>query len=173
MKARRADRADRLARALLALPLLAMACGDAPVPTLGGAALASRAWKTLDGKLAVDLPMDLMVQPHTHAVLGTSSDGGFRFYLGVASEPSLPAQLGAMKDELIGLGWEVDGEQHFESAVRLDLARGKKPNRLWRATWIITDEVGVIVCDGIARDAHRMRLDDPLRATCQGVRRLP
>ncbi|MCC6623675.1 MAG: hypothetical protein IT385_20625 [Deltaproteobacteria bacterium] len=159
--------------ALLGPALLGTSCGDAPIPTATGAALASRTWRTLDGKLEVDLPMDLMVQPQTRAVLGTSSDGGFRFYLGVAPEPTLPEQLGAMKDELIGLGWEIEGEQHFESAVRLELARGKKPNRLWRGTWIVSGPGGVLVCEGIARDAHRMRLDDPLRATCQAVRRLP
>jgi len=156
---------------VLALGALgATACaGDAPTAEVEGTSVASKVWRSLDGSMRLTLPMDLLVQPQRRSVLGTSSDGGYRFYAGLAGQTTLPEQLGLLKDELIGLGWEVEGEQHFESAVRVDIARGKKPNRIWRTTWIIDERGQVILCEGLAREAYRLRLGDPLRAICQAV----
>ena len=132
--------------------------------------MATKTATTLDGVLAIDLPIDLMVQPQQGAILATSADGGYRFYLGYLADTTLPAELGAVKDELISLGWSVEAEQHFESAVSLALVRGPKAGRTWRTLWLVSGDGKVVLCDGLAREGYRARLGDILRKTCQAMR---
>ena len=161
-----------MVRWAIALVSFVGACAaDAPDPGAAIERLATKNWKTLDGKLAIDLPIDLLVQPQNAALLATSSDGGFRFYLTHRDATTLPAELGLLKDELVALGWESENEQHYENAVEVTFARGKKPNRNWRTTWLVEGQDLVVVCEGIAREAHRMRLGAALRRTCQGMRK--
>lgn len=134
------------------------------------ATLATTTFQTLDGVLAIDIPIDLVVQPQRQAVLATSADGGYRFYLAHRPGATLPAELGGLKDELLGLGWEVVSEQHFESAVLVSLVRGPKTSRTYRELWLVEGSGRVAICEAIARDAYRARLGDPLRKTCQAMR---
>lgn len=133
--------------AALALPLM-LACGsDETGSALPGASLpiladpqasagpSTRA-STRDGHLRAEIPIDLVVQPFASSLMATSPDGSFRLQL----EPrpgGLLEVLGRLKDELIGLGWELESEKHFQSAIHLQLGQGLAKSRVTRAIWLV------------------------------------
>jgi hypothetical protein len=68
--------------------------------------------------------------------MATSPDGSFRIHM----EPrtgGLLEVLGPLKDELIGLGWELESEKHFASAINLQLGQGLARNRVTRVIWLL------------------------------------
>ncbi len=105
--------------------------GEPPAP-LGPS---SRA-RSRDGRLTADIPVDLVVQPFASTIMATSPDGSFRLHI----EPrkgGLLEVLGPLKDELIALGWELESEKHFASAINLQLGHGVARSRVTRAIWLL------------------------------------
>ena len=127
-------------------------------------------------------------------IAGTSADGSFRVFVERRPDQPLPAVLGALKDELIGLGWEPSEEKHYAAAVSIDMARGPKQARQLRSTWVIELGADVLVCEAIANaispsaavtstaegaalpspsaihDLQSARLGRPLRTLCESLR---
>lgn len=152
------------------------ACGEGEEPTPSTVVvteLPTRSETTRDGLLVAELPTDLLATIQERSLMGTSADGSFRLYVEHRTDEKLPEVLGAMKDELIGLGWEAVEEQHFESAVLVQMGRGPKQQRLHRETWIIAASGRVLVCDAIAGEYQVGRLGAPLRKLCQTLRVTP
>ena len=107
--------------------------GDPTAPVSPGPS--SRA-RSRDGHLSAEIPVDLVVQPFASTIMATSPDGSFRLHL----EPrpgGLLEVLGPLKDELIGLGWEIESEKHFASAIHLQLGQGLARARVTRAIWLL------------------------------------
>ncbi len=157
--------------------LLAACEGEAPRPAEVIAAIPRQRVATLGSGVTVELPIDLIVQPFQRALFATSADGGYRFYLGERPELLVEA-MATFKDEVTGLGWEIEGEQHFATALRVDLFKGPKQQRLYRQTWLVAlqapdDKPRTAVCEALAREVHRARLDEVLRRVCEGVQVAP
>lgn len=120
-----------------------------------------------DGSFSLALPADLLVQPFTSTVMATSADGTYRVFV-ETRKASLLEALGQLKDELIGLGFEVVEERHFETATLLNLGQGTARNRLERSIWLIQTGPGLtLLCDGLARAYAVPRLGAAHRAVCQ------
>ncbi len=151
--------------------VLVAACGeDAPPPIVALAAVPTVAVQTRDAVIVAAVPRDLVVTIQESSLFATSADGSFRLFLEHRPGESLPEVFGALKDELIGLGWEPGEEQHFESAVSVGMARGSKQHRLQRMTWILQAAGRVVVCEAIASELQALRLGTPLRDLCQGLK---
>lgn len=121
-----------------------------------------------DAAFSVSLPADLLVQAFSTTLMATSSDGGYRVFV-EARKVRLLEALGQLKDELIGLGWEVTEERHFEAATLLGLGHGSARHRQERSVWLIQARGGeeTLLCDGLARGSSVPRLGAEHRATCQ------
>lgn len=151
--------------------------GDTPRPAEVLAAIPRQRVGTLGSGVTVELPVDLVVQPFSRALFATSADGGYRFYLGERPETLVEA-MATFKEEVVGLGWEIEGEQHFATALRVDLFKGPKQQRLYRQTWLVgleapDDKPRTAVCEALAREPHRARLDEVLRRVCEGLQSTP
>lgn len=158
-------------------------------------AIPTREVTTRDGRLVAPLPADLFATPFDRSIFGTSADGSFRVFVERLPEQKLPAVLGGLKDELIGLGWEPSEEKHYAAAVSIDMARGPKQARQLRSTWVIELGPDVLVCEAIANaispsaavssttgdsaplpsataihDLQSARLGQPLRTLCESLR---
>lgn len=119
-----------------------------------------------DARFSVELPSDLLVQPFTSSILATSADGAFRVF--VESRPGrLLEVLGQLKDELIGLGWEVTQEKHFQTATLLTLGQGPSRSRYERSIWLVQAEPDTLICDAQARSHGTSRLGASHRVLCQ------
>lgn len=120
-----------------------------------------------DGSFSLALPADLLVQPFTSTVMATSAEGAYRVFI-ETRQSSLLEALGQLKDELIGLGFEVTEERHFEMATLLNLGQGAARNRLERSVWLIQAGPDLtLLCDGLARAYAVPRLGAAHRAVCQ------
>lgn len=156
------------------LTIAAIACGeDAPPPLVALAAVPTTLVKTRDGVIEAAVPQDLVVTTQEGSLFATSADGSFRLFLDHRAGESLPEAFGALKDELIALGWEPGEEQHFETAVSVAMARGPKQGRLHRMTWLLEAAGRVVLCEAIASDTQAARLGAPLRDLCQALRVAP
>lgn len=157
-------------------------------------AIPTREVTSRDGHLVAPLPADLFATPFDRSIFGTSADGSFRVFVERRPDQALPAVLGALKDELIGLGWEPSEEKHYAAAVSIDMARGPKQARQLRSTWVIELGADVLVCEAIANaispsaavtstaegaalpspsaihDLQSARLGRPLRTLCESLR---
>lgn len=139
-----------------------------------GQALASNRVAPVDGGFSIELPVDLLVQPFASTIMATSADGAFRLFVEGRAGRLLEV-LGQLKDELIGLGWAVTQEKHFETATLLTLSQGAGRTRLDRAVWLV--ETGAVaatpktlICDAQARTHGIMRLGAPHRLVCQTLK---
>lgn len=160
----------------LVVAAFGVGCGEAeaPAPTnVLPTELPTHTETTRDGRVAADVPTDLLVTLQERALMATSADGSFRLYVEHRPGETLPEVLGSLKEELIGLGWEGVEEQHFENAVLVQMARGPKPQRIRRETWIITASGRVVICEAIAGEPQGARLGAPLRKLCQALRVTP
>lgn len=120
-----------------------------------------------DGSFSLSLPADLLVQPFSSTLMATSAEGAYRIFV-EARKTSLLEALGQLKDELIGLGFEVTEERHFEAATLLNLSQGTARNRLERSVWLIGAGPELTwLCDGLARAYAVPRLAAAHRAVCQ------
>lgn len=120
-----------------------------------------------DGSFSLALPADLLAQPFASTVMATSADGTYRVFV-ETRKASLLEALGQLKDELIGLGFEVTEERHFETATLLNLGQGSARNRLERSVWLIQAGPDLtLLCDGLARAYAVARLSATHRAVCQ------
>lgn len=155
---------------------LGAGCGGGEEPVVTAVEitkLPTRPEKTRDGIIVAAMPTDLLATIQERSLFGTSADGSFRLFVEHRPGESLTAVLGAMKDELIGLGWEAADEQHYENAVLVAMGRGPKQARLQRETWILAASGRVIVCEAIAGELQAGRLGAPLRELCQTLRVTP
>lgn len=120
-----------------------------------------------DGIVAAHLPVDLVPFAFADAMAGTSLDGGYRVYVRHLAEAGLVKAAGAVREDLVGRGWEVEGERHFETAVEVRLTKGTPPHGAGRVAWVVARQGRIVLCEGIASEAHAARLDEPLRRQCQ------
>jgi|GEM_PF-7041178 len=154
--------------------IASVACGeDTPPPLVALAAVPTVAVETRDGVIMAAVPRDLVITTQEGSLFATSADGSFRLFLDHRSGESLPEAFGALKDELIGLGWEPGEEQHYETAVSVVMVRGQKQSRLHRTTWLLEAAGRVVLCEAIASDIQAARLGTPLRDLCQSLRVAP
>ncbi len=122
-----------------------------------------------DGVVAVDLPVDLVVHTHDHSFFGTSADGSRRLYLRHLPGDELIRVAGHTKDALIGRGWEVDGERHFENAIEVRSVHRVGATRRIRVSWFVARGGRVLLCEGATAADGREALEAALRPLCQGV----
>ncbi len=125
--------------------------------------------QTRDGVLAADLPVDLVVHRHERAILGTSADGERRVYLRHLPHDAIIRVSGHAKDALIGRGWEIDGEQHYETAIEVRAVHRTGKTRRLRVLWIIERAGRVLSCEGGDRFEAQAELQALLRSLCQAV----
>jgi hypothetical protein len=131
---------------------------------------------SLDGRLAVLLPPDLLVHAQSRSLLATHPDLSFRVYLGRADAEGLLPAVGATKEALIKRGFWVVEERHFEQAVRVALRRGKEgvgAGAESRVIWIVDLGGSLLHCEGLAVGEASPRLGEPLRALCRGATLAP
>lgn len=175
-------RTFRILAELACLIALASGCdGESPSPTTGPgdlgtaaapgtpgfAPLATTRAGPRDGSFSLTLPADLLVQPFASTLMATSADGAYRVFV-EARKTSLLEALGQLKDELIGLGFEVTEERHFETATLLSLGQGAPRNRQERSVWLVQAGPGLtLLCDGLGRAYAVARLGEAHRAMCQ------
>jgi hypothetical protein len=139
----------RWGAALAALAAVLMSCNDAPAPSPDdGERLTGLAVTTRDGAIQAVIPSAFVVQRYQRSILATTADGTGRLYVGHHPERSVSEALGALKDDLIGLGAEFVEEKHLERATRLVFDEGRRDARQRRRTWIVEDGVGgAILCE--------------------------
>lgn len=190
-RASRASRASIMRRStwlvgVALLALLALGCegespavsaesgaGEVPGGSAGGPVLATSRAAPRDGSFSLALPADLLVQPFASTLMATSADGTYRVFV-EARRSSLLEALGQLKDELIGLGFEVTEERHFETATLLTLGQGAPRNRLERSIWLVQAAPDLtLLCDGLARAYAVARLHTAHRAVCQTLTTSP
>lgn len=122
-----------------------------------------------DGVLETSLPADVVVHVFERSVAGTSADGGFRLFIEHREPDKLIRVVGATKDALAARGWKVEAERHYAEAIEVQASKGKGASHTSRVVWFIARAGRVLLCEGIARDAQRERLGEPLRRRCQGL----
>lgn len=124
-----------------------------------------------DGIIAAHLPVDLVEFAFADAIAGTSLDGGYRVYVRhlAATGPmnGLVKAAGAVREDLVGRGWKVEAERHFETAVEIRLKKGTPPHDATRVAWVVARSGRIVLCEAIASEAYAARLDEPLRQQCQ------
>ncbi len=131
--------------------------------------------KSRDGRIAADIPIDLLVATFDHAIMATSADGNFRVDIErvVTRASSMADSLGALKDEVIGLGWVIDSEKHYDAAVQLQMTHNARGHLAERGFWLVTratgDSTQLAVCDGLGREGQLERVRQPLRTICQSI----
>jgi hypothetical protein len=159
---------------LLAASMAACSGEEEAVPVVVASEIGTNTVNSRDGRLSAEIPIDLMVSTFDRAIVATSADGSFRVYI-ERQDDTVPvaAALGALKDEVIGLGWSVDSEKHYDAAVQLQMTHNAKGHQAERGLWFVTKNVGdvqqVALCDGIGRDAQLDRAQQPLRTICQSI----
>lgn len=128
---------------------------------------------TRDGRLAMTMPVDLMVHSHDDALFGTSLDGGFRLFVSHQPPDKIMRAVGNAKEILIKRDWELVEELHFERAavIRFEIKESPAadPTEL-RTVWFVERPEGIITCDGVATPEGARRLGDDLKELCQSVR---
>jgi hypothetical protein len=136
-------------------------------------AAASKAQQVKDrqGVLTVTLPVDLLVHRHDAAIQATTADGGLRLYLAHQPDEKLIRLVGNAKDVLRKRGWDTKRERHYEQAVELNLERGGVSGVVFevRTLWWVRVGGRVLLCDGVAGEDHRARLEEILLPLCQQV----
>ncbi|MCB9729209.1 MAG: hypothetical protein H6744_19345 [Deltaproteobacteria bacterium] len=151
-----------------------LACCGAPspdAPSEPAAAPTEVLARDLDGALSVTLPADLVVHLQRQAIQATAPDGSLRIFVGREADEPLIKLAGPAKDALVALGWQPEGEQHFEFAILTAFRRGgtrDAPAERRQIWWVRRGGV-TYVCDAIAQGHSDRRLGDAFRALCQGV----
>ncbi len=128
--------------------------------------------RSVDGKLQVTLPSELIVHRHTTSIQATDPGGGLRYYVGYHRDKKLVSMIGTLKSIVTKHAWSVESEKHYAQASEMRLRR-KRPGsdiQEQRAIWYVPASGGVVVCDGIAVESRGDLLGDPFKSLCTGIR---
>jgi len=119
--------------------------------------------------IATTFPIDVMVHEFQRSVAGTSADGGFRLFVEHYPADKLIRLAGGTKDALVARGWQVTSERHYEAAIEVVTEKGHAKTHITRVSWFVERSGRVLVCEGIARDAQKERLGEPLKRRCEQI----
>ena len=124
--------------------------------------------RSRDGVLAVTLPPGLLVHRFRDAIQGTAADGAFRVHVQHRPPEAILPLAGGAKETLRARGWRITAEQHLEQAIEVRLEHGGGPAGPLevRTLWVIGRATGSVICDGIASEGERARVES-LRELCQ------
>ena len=126
---------------------------------------------SLDGRLQVSLPQEILVHRHQTSIQATAADGTLRYFIGYEEGQKLARAIGSAKGIVTKHRWKVEAEKHFTQASELRLERtrpGSEVNEK-RTIWFIPAAGGVVVCDGIATASKGAALEEPFRKLCTRI----
>ncbi len=161
----------RLAGAsLAALCILLTGCGDdgSDGDSKGGG-VAYKQVTSRDGVISLPLSNDLVIHTQDHAVMATSPDGRYRFYVAHFPHDSLARFTGRAKDAFIARGWEIVNERHYQRASEVESKSGFKATARARSSWFVERNGRLVLCEAIVEPSRASALGPSLRRVCQNL----
>jgi hypothetical protein len=127
--------------------------------------------KSLDERLQVTLPDNLVLHRHNSSIQATHPTGSIRYHMSYQDGVKLVRLIGSTKGILTKHGWTIEAERHFSQASEVRLRRNKKDGEAKenRTIWFVPAGDRVVVCDGIAVAAEAAKLGDPLKELCTSI----
>jgi hypothetical protein len=127
--------------------------------------------KSLDERLQVTLPDNLILHRHQSSIQATHPTGSIRYHMTFRADEKLVRLIGSTKNILTKHGWSVEAERHFAQASEVRLRRNKKNGdaKENRTIWFVPAAGNVVVCDGISVAEEAAKLGDPLKELCTSI----
>ena len=111
----------RLCKPVVLAALMLVACGETPESTVLSPEVLVDV-TSLDGRLQVALPQNLIVHRHKTSIQATEADGTLRYFIGHQPSTKLVRTIGASKSIVTKHQWTVDAEKHYAQASEMRLA---------------------------------------------------